>query len=202
MFTTEIGHIPATVNMSITVRNKYVVPPNGDLNIKVKKSSEKLSENVHIVANDPSLAFFRIQEHVRKVINPILDKRIEVIELQKDLQGHCFDMEYAVKSIKDIEASSDIFSNIQEMVKNSIFLKQQLRYEEVKNKMDKEPAKNSVYKRFSAHLTLDLPDFTELTGVMRETSHRMESIMSSGRENGPGTSNSIGELQRSHTTLH
>ncbi|XP_013106670.1 BLOC-1-related complex subunit 8 homolog [Stomoxys calcitrans] len=185
--------------------NKYTAPSqNNDLNVKVKKSSEKLSENIHIVANDPSLAFFRIQEHVRKVIQPILDKRIEVIELQKDLQGHCFDMEYAVKSMKDIESSGAIFANIQDMVKNSIFLKQQLRYEEVKNKMDKEPTKSSMYKRFSAHLTLDL-DFTDITGVMRETSHRMESIMSSNRENtssGSVPSTSVGELQRSHTTLH
>lgn len=29
-------------------------------------ASEKLSENMHIIANDPSLAFYRIQEHVRK----------------------------------------------------------------------------------------------------------------------------------------
>lgn len=29
-------------------------------------ASEKISENLHIVANDPSLAFYRIQEHIRK----------------------------------------------------------------------------------------------------------------------------------------
>ncbi|XP_061387735.1 BLOC-1-related complex subunit 8 homolog [Musca vetustissima] len=117
--------------------NQKLPSQNTDLTVKVRKSSEKLSENIHIVANDPSLAFYRIQEHVRKVLQPILDKRIEVIELQKDLQGHCFDMEYAVRSMKDIEASGAIFSNIQDMVKNSIFLKQQLKYEEIKGKAEK-----------------------------------------------------------------
>lgn len=29
-------------------------------------ASEKISENLHIVANDPSLAFYRMQEHIRK----------------------------------------------------------------------------------------------------------------------------------------
>lgn len=29
-------------------------------------ASEKMSENMHIIANDPSLALYRIQEHVRK----------------------------------------------------------------------------------------------------------------------------------------
>ncbi|XP_073812393.1 BLOC-1-related complex subunit 8 homolog [Musca autumnalis] len=186
--------------------NPKMSTQNTDLTVKVRKSSEKLSENIHIVANDPSLAFYRIQEHVRKVLQPILDKRIEVIELQKDLQGHCFDMEYAVRSMKDIEASSAVFANIQDMVKNSIFLKQQLKYEEIRGKTEKDNTKSSVYKRFSAHLTLDLPDFTELTGVMRETSHRMESIMASGGRDSNTQQNlqvnSIGELQRSHTTLH
>ncbi|TDG40206.1 hypothetical protein AWZ03_013378, partial [Drosophila navojoa] len=32
-----------------------------DLNFKGRKTSEKILENVHIFANDPSLAFFRIQ---------------------------------------------------------------------------------------------------------------------------------------------
>lgn len=172
-----------------------------DLKIKVKKTTEKISENVHIVANDPSLAFFRIQEHVRKVIEPILDKRLEVIMLQKNLQGHCFDMEYAVRAIKDNEYSDGIFSKIQDMIKNSIFLKQQLKYEQVKIKIDREPLKNSVYKRFSAHITLDLPDLTDISGVMRDTSYRMETIMTASKENTTITSN-VGELQRSHTTLH
>lgn len=38
--------------------------------------SEKLSENIHIVANEPSLAFFRIQEHVRKTLPPLVDKKV------------------------------------------------------------------------------------------------------------------------------
>lgn len=172
-----------------------------DLNIKVKKCGDKMLENIYIVANDPSLAFFRIQEHVRKVIQPILDKRIEVIGLQKNLLGHCFDMEYSVRAMKDIEQSDDIFNQIQDMIKNSIFLKQQLKYEQMKNKYDKEAQRNSVYKRFSAHLALDLPDFSDITGVMRETSSRVETIITSNKDNASSIPNH-NELQRSHTTLH
>lgn len=52
---------------------------------------------MHIVANEPSLAFYRIQEHVRKVLPLIVERKAEVQQLQQDLQGHCYDMEYAVR---------------------------------------------------------------------------------------------------------
>lgn len=80
-----------------------------NLNLKVKKSKvlrcflsfllvsfkkillflavEKISENMHIIANEPSLAFYRIQEHVRKVLPLVVDRRSEVEVLQQELQG-------------------------------------------------------------------------------------------------------------------
>lgn len=42
----------------------------------------------------------------------------------------------------------------------------------------------------------DLPDLSEISGVMRETSNRVEHIMSQAR------SSNAPELQRSHTSLH
>ena len=41
--------------------------PDSELESKVKKATERICENLHIVANEPSLAFYRISEHVRKV---------------------------------------------------------------------------------------------------------------------------------------
>lgn len=87
------------------------------------------------------------------------------------------------------------------MIKTSIFLKQQLKYGELKNKSKKDSTNNSVYKRFSAHLTLDLPELPDFTGVMRETSQRVETMITSSRDNNVPQS-STSELQRSYTTLH
>ena len=101
--------------------------------------------------------------------------------------------------MKNVELSDEIFIQIQDMVKNSIFLKQQLKYEQVRSKLDKELQNNSMYKRFSAHLTLDLPDFTEITGAMRETSSRVETMIVN-KESTNSQNNT--ELQRSYTTLH
>jgi hypothetical protein len=55
-----------------------------------------LSENLHFVANEPSLAFYRLQEHVRKSVPPMIEKRVQVQKLHKDLQGHNYDVEYAI----------------------------------------------------------------------------------------------------------
>lgn len=52
---------------------------------------------MHIVANEPSLAFYRLQEHVRKSLPPMVENRAEVIKLHQELQGHCYDVEYAVR---------------------------------------------------------------------------------------------------------
>ena len=51
---------------------------------------------MHIVANEPSLAFYRVQEHVRKALPPMVGKRVEVRRLHQELQGRCYDLEYAL----------------------------------------------------------------------------------------------------------
>ncbi|XP_001859220.2 BLOC-1-related complex subunit 8 homolog [Culex quinquefasciatus] len=176
-----------------------------ELQAKVKKTTEKISENMHIIANEPSLAFYRIQEHVRKVIPLIVERRGEVYQLQQDLQGKCYDMEYAIGAVKEIEAADQSLKNVQEALKNAIFLKQQLKY--VESRRPKKDSNSSVYKRLSAHITLDLPDL-DISGVVRETTNRVEqAFMSSQARNsssasGSGASGAAPELQRSYTTLH
>ena len=171
-----------------------------DRNIDFISATEKVSENIHIIANEPSLAFYRIQEHVRKTLPLIVERRAEVNILREELQGKCYDLEYAVGAVNSIEAAEEPLKNIQELLKNAIFLKQQLKYEETR-KNKKESSNNSVYKRLSAHITLDLPDLTDFSGVVRETTNRMENMMSRTNEN-QGTTSVNPEMQRSHTTLH
>ena len=38
--------------------------------------TDKLSESLNIVANEPSLAFFRIQEHVRKCLPQLAETKV------------------------------------------------------------------------------------------------------------------------------
>nr|CAH7763389.1 unnamed protein product [Callosobruchus chinensis] len=130
---------------------------------------------MHIVANEPSLAFYRLQEHVRKALNPMVDRRVDVEKIHTELQGRCYDIEYAVGALKSINQAEESLKNIQDNLKNAIFLKQQLKYEENRRKKSDT---NSVYKRLSAHITLDLSELTDLSDVVRETANRVEHMMS------------------------
>lgn len=79
----------------------------------------------------------------------------------------------AVKSIEEMEKT---YKSIQDNLKSCIFLRQQLKYEESRKK---KPETNSMYKRLSAHITIDLPEITsDMADVMRETANRVEHIIS------------------------
>jgi len=102
---------------------------DSDLQTKARRATGILSENLHFVANEPSLAFYRLQEHVRKSVPPMIEKRVQVQKLHKDLQGHYYDVEYALGAVKLINNCEEPLNNIQEQLKNALFLSQQIKYE-------------------------------------------------------------------------
>jgi len=103
---------------------------DSDLTKKTKKTCEKVSENLYILGNEPSLACFRIQEHCHKSVPQLVDKMIEMKKIQNRLKGNFYDLEYSISAIKSMYGTESHFQNIQELLKNSLFLKQQLDYEE------------------------------------------------------------------------
>ena len=52
---------------------------------------------MYVIANEPSLALYRLQEHVRKSLPFMVEKRSEVLRLHEQLQGRCYDVDYAVR---------------------------------------------------------------------------------------------------------
>ncbi|XP_061192291.1 BLOC-1-related complex subunit 8-like isoform X2 [Saccostrea echinata] len=114
----------------MTTSNLFREAQDEEMEHKVKKVAEKISESMNIVANEPSLAFFRIQEHVRKSLPQLVEQKHEVLETQQEVQGASFDTEYATHAVKSLHKSSVHFQNIQDLLKNAIFMKQQIDYEE------------------------------------------------------------------------
>lgn len=102
----------------------------------------------------------------------------------------------AIKSFNDTRGS---FNNTHELLKNAIFLKQQLKYVESRRPNKKESS--SMYKRFSSHI----PDLTDLSGVVRETTNRVENIVSGGGSARASTGAAPApptELQKSNTSMY
>ena len=60
---------------------------------------ERISENIHISANEPSLAVYRLQEHVRRALPPTVTRRQHVTQLHSQLQGACYDVEYSLRLV-------------------------------------------------------------------------------------------------------
>lgn len=103
--------------------------PDLELESKCKKVTDKMSESMNIIANEPSLAFFRIQEHVRKCLPQLVETKHEVLDLQQQVQGASFDAEYAANAVKGMHRSGKHFQNVQDLLKNAMFIKQQIDYE-------------------------------------------------------------------------
>ena len=41
--------------------------------------TEKLSESINTIANEPSVAFYRIQEHVRKTLPQLVEQKVNFV---------------------------------------------------------------------------------------------------------------------------
>ena len=71
------------------------------------------------------------------------------------------------RTVRSMEAALPHLSNIQELLKNAIFLQQQLKYEQSRTGGPRS-VPGSLYQRFSAHLTsVDLPE----AGEVRPAAH-------------------------------
>ncbi|XP_076371239.1 BLOC-1-related complex subunit 8-like [Tachypleus tridentatus] len=97
---------------------------------EVKKTCEKISENLHIIANEPSLACYRLQEHIHKSLPQMVEIRQEVNQVNEDLHGKCFDLDYSVSAVNSMHGSLQHFQNTFELLRNCMFMKQQLNFKE------------------------------------------------------------------------
>lgn len=109
-----------------------MVSSDKDLESRRKTLSEDMSEGLHILSHDPSLAMYRLQEHVRKSLPVMVEKRIEIMQLQNGLQGACYDIENAIEAVQSMGRSSKNFSKIYELLRTSMYHKQQLDYERMR----------------------------------------------------------------------
>uniref|UniRef100_A0AAF5D4V3 Trehalase n=1 Tax=Strongyloides stercoralis TaxID=6248 RepID=A0AAF5D4V3_STRER len=64
--------------------------------------SEKISESLHILDHDPSLALYQIQVHIHKTLPKITSRKYKMIKINEQLDGACFDIDNSKEKNGDI----------------------------------------------------------------------------------------------------
>lgn len=97
-----------------------------ELQARCRILAERISESAHIVDHDPSLALYRLQEHVGKSLPMLISRKYAMMESNMGLQGACFDLDNALLAVQSMKSASQPFEHVQEMLRDCVYYKQQL----------------------------------------------------------------------------
>ncbi|KAJ7365736.1 BLOC-1- complex subunit 8 [Desmophyllum pertusum] len=112
---------------------------NQETEYKLRRVTEKFLENIHTMLNEPSVGLYRVQEHVRRSLPQLVDRKIEMQSLHKKVQGISYDVEYSLKTVQSMRNISH-FTIIQECLKSAIASKKNLDRRKLERKDQKPDA--------------------------------------------------------------
>uniref|UniRef100_A0A8C3UD92 BLOC-1 related complex subunit 8 n=1 Tax=Catharus ustulatus TaxID=91951 RepID=A0A8C3UD92_CATUS len=68
-----------------------------EMQLKVKKVTDKFTESLYVLANEPSVALFRLQEHVRRSLPELAQHKSDMQSWEEQSQGAIYTVEYACR---------------------------------------------------------------------------------------------------------
>ncbi|KAH8856865.1 BLOC-1-related complex subunit 8 [Schistosoma japonicum] len=116
------------VNFLLNKKDQSLNKTNGANEVMCQRVTETTSDLLTSLANEPSLAYFHIQEHIRKSTPEMLRYQSKIGHLDSQLRGFCYDLDYAIDNVKSITKATTHFGKINELLKSSLFAKLQLDY--------------------------------------------------------------------------
>ncbi|XP_009984431.1 PREDICTED: protein MEF2BNB isoform X1 [Tauraco erythrolophus] len=81
---------------------------------------------MYVLANEPSVALYRLQEHVRRSLPELAQHKSDMQSWEEQSQGAIYTVEYACSAIKNMTDSSMYFKSIDSLLKHAIAMKDQL----------------------------------------------------------------------------
>ncbi|XP_076818673.1 BLOC-1-related complex subunit 8-like [Clavelina lepadiformis] len=90
--------------------------PHRELDVKAKRGCDGINKSVHIIANEPSLGLYRIQQHARKTLPKVVASDDQMKEAEKQLEGLVYDTSAALDVVKTIAESDKTFTQIEELL--------------------------------------------------------------------------------------
>ncbi|CAD5235680.1 unnamed protein product [Bursaphelenchus xylophilus] len=102
---------------------------NKDVNYRSKLLSEKISESIHVADHDPSMALYRLQEHIHKASPALINAKYSNFRANAAIQSSCCDLDSSKETLEQMKVASATFDRVHDLLKNAMFYKQQLNYE-------------------------------------------------------------------------
>uniref|UniRef100_A0A3B5LS24 BLOC-1 related complex subunit 8 n=1 Tax=Xiphophorus couchianus TaxID=32473 RepID=A0A3B5LS24_9TELE len=97
-----------------------------EMQLKVRRVSDKFTESMYVLANEPSVALYRLQEHVRRSLPELVQHKTDMQSWEEQSQGAIYSVEYACSAVKSMTNSSVYFKNIDTLLRQTITMKEQI----------------------------------------------------------------------------
>ncbi|XP_062411574.1 BLOC-1-related complex subunit 8 [Sardina pilchardus] len=97
-----------------------------EMQLKVKRVTDKFTESMYVLANEPSVALYRLQEHVRRSLPELVQHKSDMQSWEEQSQGAIYTVEYACSAVKSMTNSSLYFKSIEGLLRQTISMKDQI----------------------------------------------------------------------------
>ncbi|XP_037105590.1 BLOC-1-related complex subunit 8 isoform X1 [Syngnathus acus] len=97
-----------------------------EMQLKVRRVSDKFTESMYVLANEPSVALYRLQEHVRRSLPELVQHKTDMQSWEEQSQGAIYSVEYACSAVRGMANSGMYFKNIDSLLRQAISLKEQI----------------------------------------------------------------------------
>ncbi|XP_064237667.1 BLOC-1-related complex subunit 8 isoform X1 [Aotus nancymaae] len=90
---------------------------------KLIRLTDKFTESVYVLANEPSVALYRLQEHVRRSLPELAQHKADMQRWEEQSQGAIYTVEYACSAVKNLVDSSVYFRSVEGLLKQAISIR-------------------------------------------------------------------------------
>ncbi|XP_029003989.1 BLOC-1-related complex subunit 8 isoform X1 [Betta splendens] len=97
-----------------------------EMQLKVRRVSDKFTESMYVLANEPSVALYRLQEHVRRSLPELAQHKTDMQSWEEQSQGAIYTVEYACSAVKSMTNSTVYFKNVDSLLRQAISMKEQI----------------------------------------------------------------------------
>eukprot|EP00123_Amoebidium_parasiticum_P001144 comp12184_c0_seq1/m.6944 comp12184_c0_seq1/g.6944 ORF comp12184_c0_seq1/g.6944 comp12184_c0_seq1/m.6944 type:complete len:145 (-) comp12184_c0_seq1:407-841(-) len=104
----------------------YEQSEDAELAVKVDRAITSLSDDIYLLANEPSVGLYRVYEHICNSVPAFPERKAELGEVQNKIQGCIFDVDYAISTISEVTQSRRSFNSIQGLFTEAIAAKQKI----------------------------------------------------------------------------